>query len=233
MNVSKRFLLFAVALVVCFVAAPITSVEAAVTTRLTGTLTIEFSVAEDNPDILGGFTFTVADQVKVAGITIPEAIRGGTFAFNAPGCDADVVTGDGNAGRALLRLKNATQGTVFKAFVTSGAVSCLLANGADRVVSPFDDPFTELSALENLINSLIAEGSVWFAQILQADADAILSDNEADMRAFFSIPPARTEIRFRVTTIESSQLPANGGNNRGGSAAGINSSAVDLIFKNP
>jgi len=227
MKVSKRFLLFAVALVVCLVAAPITSVEAGGSTRLTGTLTIEFSVGVDNPDIEQNFTFTIADQVKVAGITIPASIRGGTFEVNAlcPGPSLD-----SSAGRALLRVKNAQEGTVFKAFVTSGAFGCLFVIGATRVGgSGIADPF-----ITNGLNSAIGEDSVWFAQILQSTDGVIGTDNEDDMRAFFSIPPARTEIRFRVTTIKSSQTGAPAPtNNRGGSAAGINNSAVDLLFKNP
>jgi len=146
---------------------------------------------------------------------------------------------DGNAGRALLRLKNEDQGTVFKAFITSGAFFCLLQDGAMRVDPPYDDPFQCMLAniglclaagSDEVLNSAIGEGSVWFAQILEADPDNNGDNNLVEMNDFFSIPVARTGIRSRVTTIESSQKASG---NREGSALGINSSAVDLLFKNP
>ena len=243
MKIKKLVVLAVVALVAWLVAAPITSVEAGGSTRLRGTLTIAFSDPEPNPVIPMGFTFTVTDQVKVGGVTIPREVRGGTFTTNAA-CDVSGI--DDKAGRALLRLKNEDQGTVFKAFVTSGAFFCILRDGATRVDSPMDDPFqcskdadflvnaalcvADATQSDEVLNSAIGEGSVWIAQILADDPDGNTVDNETEMRGFFNVPAARTTIMTRFTTVKSSQTTSN---NRGGSAAGINNSAVDFHFKNP
>lgn len=210
---------------------------------LPGTLTLDFVTPVPNPTPDAGFTFMVTDQHKVAGFTIPEDIRGGTFELNAECTNAIAV--DNTGGNALLRLNNHKIGTVFHAVVTSGMISCLLQDGADRVDAPFDDPFIcpgfaamgggqagqafcFVTDLDALTNSALGEGSVWFAQILQ-DPDTG-GDVETAMRAFFEIPDEKTLIRTTIGTFESSQTSSG---NRGGSAAGINNSDLAVTFKRP
>ena len=170
-------------------------------TPMKGTLTIDSNVPDANP-FGGTVIFTVSDPKKVAGVTIPEEIRGGTFETTVS--LEEICAGDTTAGGTLLRFRERqTAGTVFKALVTSGATGCLFLNGATRVGGT-DDPF-----IGNLLNSALGEGALWFAQILQADQDGNTEDNETETRDFFGVPVDKTAIKAKVFTPKSSQTSVN------------------------
>ena len=203
-------------------------------TKLRGTLTIDFNVRDLNPTIPSGFTFTVAKDKKYSlydpsgtaafgsEFPVPNSIRGGTFTLNAE-CTNAIAT-DNNAGRSHLRVRQkGKRGTRYRASVTSGAAKCLIANGATRVDSPFDDPFL---GNDDLSFFLAGQRAIWLTQIL-ASAEA-LGEGVNTLRTFFEVPVEQTVVEPKYRTSELSIYL-----NRGGSAQGVISNSIELKFKTP